>query len=105
MAVHIHVDEAKAKGLILAATVVETDAVAAARRALRGLLLRAQRRLHVNKERNERRALAYARNACLAVLAGDLPALDAERLVIETDEVMLTAGTRTWRRVAVLGAR
>lgn len=91
---------------------VETDAVAAARRALRGLLLRAQRRLHVNKERNERRALAYARNTCLAVRADDLPALGAERLVIETDEVfpkadevMLTAGTRTWRRVAVLGAR
>ena len=125
MPTHVFVDESKARHLVLAATVVATDDLAAVRAALRRLLLPGQRRLHFHNEQSARRSrilttllglpvsvrvyetagvTAQARSGCLRALAADLDALDARRLVLEVDEVfrdddtvILTAATRRLR--------
>jgi len=117
MSTHVFVDETKQREYTLAAIAVPTDALAQARRRMRGLLLGNQRRIHFKDEAVGRKrqildairglpleARVYvcesgapelrARQLCLERLVRDLAATGADRLVIETDESMLVHDRR-----------
>ena len=55
MPVHAFVDETKSRGLLLAAAHCASDEFAVHRKALRGLVLPGQERLHFNHETPSRR--------------------------------------------------
>lgn len=106
MPVHVFVDETKTRGLLMAAARCAAEDVAVNRKALRGLLLSGQERLHFNHERVPRRKEiirlitefhllvdiyqadrdnAQTRQHCLEAIVRD-NATTAERLVVEREE-------------------
>lgn len=105
MALHAYVDESKKAGYIVAAAVVTADEVAAARRAMRALLLPKQLRLHFRYEKDSRKAQIVdatmevsvearlyvcrtrrsARENCLNAMVPDLADRGVDRLVLERD--------------------
>lgn len=120
---HVYVDESKRAGYVLAAVTV-TDPEAA-RRAVRGLILPGQRRLHMNHEQPRRRraivsvlvttpvettiydaARRYpteraARSACLDGLIDDLAAAGGDvQLVIEQDDSLVRSDRHELYRLA-----
>jgi hypothetical protein len=105
---HVFVDETKERGYLVAAAVVQVADLAAARRAVRALILPRQRRIHFKGESEPRRrkivevivdlgvtAVLYdasghcdnkrARDACLDRLVLDLQEINATRLILEHD--------------------
>lgn len=109
----VYVDETKQSGYVLAAVIISDPA--AARKVIRGLLLPRQSRLHMVRERPNRKAeivdailslgdveaFIYdaghhhesegaARSACLTGLATDISHFDA-RITIERDEGLVLA--------------
>lgn len=111
---HAFVDETKARGLIVAATVVRPAAVTAARKELNALRMPGQRRIHFTSESDSRRrqicsmisqldvqVRVYdtrsisdpraARRAALHALVGDLAQMRGQRLVIEQDDSLIQA--------------
>jgi hypothetical protein len=129
MTAHLFVDEAKRDSYLIVAAVVPATELAEARRAMRGLLLRNQRRIHFKDERDSRKrrildvisglpmtAGIYtsitasgdlkARQACLRQLIPDAAALGASRLVIERDDSVLVYDRQTlYDAVAKAGCR
>ena len=114
MPVHLFVDENKARGLLMAAAHIPAGDVAVNRKALRGLVLPGQERLHFNNETPARRkqiidvissfqvvvdlyrrdrSTQTARNLCLQAIVRDTATV-AERLVIERDESSLSQDHR-----------
>jgi len=106
MPVHVFVDESKARGLLMAAARCPAGDVAVNRKALRGLLLRGQERLHFRHESPQRRKKIIEviagfhliidlyqadrdthadRRRCLEAIVRDT-AGTAERLVVEREE-------------------
>ncbi|TDD64765.1 hypothetical protein E1262_27120 [Jiangella aurantiaca] len=105
MALHAYVDESKRRDYIVAAAVITAAEVAAARRAMRGLLLPKQPRIHFKDEKGPRKeqivtvaldisveARIYvcrtrhsARENCLTAMVPDLVAVGVDRLVLERD--------------------
>lgn len=115
MPTHAFVDESKAKGLLLAMTLIDSSDVGSARKTLRGLLLPGQRRLHFHNEQNTRRrsiintvlhlplvvriyetgtSTNTARGIALGGLAADLEGLAVQRLVLEADDGMIAQDVR-----------
>lgn len=113
----MYVDETKRAGYVIAAVTV-ADA-ASVRRALRGLILPGQRRIHMKREQSRRRraillavsdagveATIYdaarrfptdlaARNACLEAMVQDLAGLgDNARILIERDDSLVHSDRR-----------
>jgi len=110
---HVFVDETKARDYLLVAGVVMRADLAAVRRIMRGLVLPGQRRLHMAKERDQRRrkiveaivasgvtARIYdggrgrrselaAREACLRAVVADAADSSARMLVLERDDSLL----------------
>ncbi|MFI7060497.1 hypothetical protein ACIBL3_05910 [Kribbella sp. NPDC050124] len=106
MPIHVFVDETKSRGFLMAAARCPSDDVAVHRKALRGLLLRGQERLHFNHETDARRKqilkviagfhllvdIYPADRDTLAERARCLEAIvrnsagDAERLIVEREE-------------------
>lgn len=111
MAGQVYVDESKVGGLIVCAGVLDPKDVKAARGQMRELVHRGSRRVHMTKERPERRmVIAHtvatlpvqvtiynarsfapkeelkARQQCLSRLVDDMVEGGATRLVIERDE-------------------
>jgi len=106
MPIHVFVDETKSRGLLMAAARCAADEVAVNRKALRGLLLPGQERLHFNNEtdarrkqilrviadfhmlvdiyRAERETLGNRRRLLEAIVRDS--AGEADRLVIERDD-------------------
>jgi hypothetical protein len=118
MTVHAFVDEAKRPRYVIVAAIVAPNNLVPVRRALRGLLLGNQRRIHFKDERDARKrqiielmagmpltARIYvcpatvteleARKAGLRQLVPDLAALGATRLVFERDDSLLTHDRQT----------
>jgi hypothetical protein len=114
MPVHVFVDENKARGLLMAAAHVPAGDVAVNRKALRGLVLPGQERLHFNHETPARRkqiievikgfqivvdlysrdrSTQTDRSLCLSAIVRDSAGI-AERLVIERDESTITPDHR-----------
>jgi hypothetical protein len=113
MPVHVFVDENKSRGLLMAAAHVPAGDVAINRKALRGLLLPGQERLHFNHETSARRGKIMGvirdfhltvdlypaadteagRRLCLEAIIRDI-ALTAERLVVERDESVIAQDRR-----------
>jgi hypothetical protein len=113
---HVFVDESKARGYIIAATVVPAEQVRNSRKALRGLLLKGQDRLHFAKESDSYRrsilssmcALGFSidvyvssvasdklgRERCLRTLLADVTASGVARLVLEQDDSLVTSDRR-----------
>jgi hypothetical protein len=106
---HTFVDENKSRGLLMAAASCPAPSVKTNRRALTGLLLSGQRRIHFQKESPARqrkilaaiselnfavrlyaapRADVQSRHRCLAAIVLDA-ASSTERLVVERDESTL----------------
>lgn len=105
------VDESKARELIVVCTVASPDDVADARRELRRLRMKGQRRLHFKSESDPRRRLICsalvtlplsvtiyrtgakadrtARGRALDAIVRDLAAIEADRLVIERDDSLV----------------
>jgi hypothetical protein len=126
---HVFVDETKDRGYVVAAAVVMSEAVVAARQTMRGLILPRQRRIHFHKESDARRhkiltaiagldveviiydATSYAnaknaRDACLVQLIADLAELKAERVVPELDDSNVRSDQRIlYRQVVAEGRR
>jgi len=110
------IDESKDPKYIVACTFIDSHSADAARRVLRSLLLRGELRLHFKSERATRRAqllsamaslqtrsIIYvgnhrrhsdSRRAALETLIDDAIALNAERLVLETDDSTMAADRR-----------
>jgi hypothetical protein len=109
MTTQIFVDETKERGYVVVAATVQSSQVADCRKAIGGLILPGQRRVHLNRESNARRgkimstittlgirANVYdagrhpdakrARDACLTALVEDLAGTDAQLLVLERDD-------------------
>jgi len=109
---HIFLDESKQRGYIIVAGVVLPEALTAARKALRTLVMPGQRRVHFHKESTARRrqiiatvtdtgarARIYtssgrrreidARAACLQAVVTDAAAHGAHMLVLEQDDSLL----------------
>ncbi|MFI5710805.1 hypothetical protein [Kribbella sp. NPDC051620] len=105
MPIHVFVDETKTRGLLMAAARCQAGEVAVQRKALRGLLLPGQERLHFRHESNARRKkilgviggfhalvdlyhadgdMVAARRRCLRAIVRD--SATAELLLIERDE-------------------
>jgi hypothetical protein len=103
---HVFVDESKVRGLLVAAAVCAADEVNSYRRAMAGLSMPRERRIHFTKESPARRRKilsvisgfdlsarlyqvakndAAGREACLTAIVRDM-ADSAERLVVERDE-------------------
>lgn len=113
MSSHLFVDESKRRDYLLVAAVVTPTDLAAARRALRALIMPGQRRLHMKKESDARRsaiidaitatgatAVVYnagrsgrheldARDACLRAVVADAAAAHHRLLVLEQDDSLL----------------
>ncbi|ADB29603.1 hypothetical protein Kfla_0481 [Kribbella flavida DSM 17836] len=115
MPIHVFVDETKSKGLLMAAAQCRSGDVTVSRKALRGLLLPGQERLHFNHETDARRKQILdviaefrilvdiyaaereslgARRRCLQAIVRDATAA-TERLVIERDESTYDHDKRT----------
>ncbi|WP_329051960.1 hypothetical protein OG738_06195 [Amycolatopsis sp. NBC_01488] len=127
MTVHAFVDEsARAGSYLLCATIVEPAQLTPTRRALMSLLLRGGRELHFKEKEPRRRMLIdrmaglpvtsrlyvgtcapkteeAARQRCLALLAQDLLALQAHRLVLDTRDHRDSKDRQTLQHA--LGAR
>lgn len=109
MTYHVFVDETKERGYVVAAAVIQSIDLASCRRAMRGLILPRQRRIHFTNESNPRRNKIldaildlgvqvriydasrradpkHARDTCLVRLVGDLAEIRAQRLVLERDD-------------------
>ncbi|GAA3574521.1 hypothetical protein [Kribbella ginsengisoli] len=105
MPIHVFVDETKSRGLLMAAAHCQAEDVGVKRKALRGLLLPGQERMHFNHERDPQRKKIVqlisefrltvdiyqadrdnvaARHRCLDAIVRDNAT--AERLVVERDE-------------------
>jgi hypothetical protein len=114
MPIHVFVDETKSRGLLMAAAHIPAGDVGVNRKALRGLVLPGQERLHFNHETPSRRkqiidvirgfqlvvdlyqrgrSTRVDRNLCLQAIVRDTAAV-AERLVIERDEANLSQDRR-----------
>jgi hypothetical protein len=114
MPVHVFVDENKSRGLLMAAAHVPAGDVAVNRKALRGLLLPGQERLHFNHETSARRGKIIGvirdlhltvdlyqavtdtvadRHLCLESIIRDIVPT-AERLVVERDESVIAQDRR-----------
>lgn len=114
MPVHVFVDETKERGYLLAAAAVPSADIAAARQAVRTLILPRQRRIHFKSESDARRnkildliteldlgAVLYAatghkdqieaRAASLTRLVEDLATTNVERVVLERDDAAVKA--------------
>jgi hypothetical protein len=115
---HVFVDETKEHCYLVAAAVVQPNVLTATRQSIKSLIMPRQRRLHFESESNARRdkilaayttgpdisAVIYdassyrkdrdARAACLRSLVGDLREMQAERLVLETDDPALQEDKR-----------
>jgi hypothetical protein len=117
MGEHIFVDETKARGFILVAVRVDNRDVARLRRAMRGLLMPGQERIHFGKESNRRRKLilaelarhkirfitvqsqerdlGLARKECLETLLHELVGTKVDaHIVIERDEGLIRQDTQ-----------
>ncbi|MFD3405096.1 hypothetical protein ACFWUU_30710 [Kribbella sp. NPDC058693] len=115
MPTHVFVDENKTRGFLMVAARCPSGDVAVNRKALRGLLLPGQERLHFRHETDARRKQIldviaglhllvdiYAteretlanRRRCLEAIVRDA-ATDAERLVIERDESTIARDRET----------
>jgi hypothetical protein len=115
---HVFVDESKKSGFLIAAALVQPEDLQTTRKALRGLCLPNQRRIHFKDEKQARKkkileviastgvtARVYvgpervrelaARKACLEHLYADLVELGARKLIIEQDE-SLVEHDRRW---------
>jgi hypothetical protein len=114
MPIHVFVDETKSRGLLLAAAHCPSDELAVHRKALRGLVLPGQERLHFNHETPSRRKQIIDvirdfhlvvdlyrreretqsdRNLCLQAIVRDAAGV-AERFVIEREESSYTPDRR-----------
>lgn len=119
MPIHVFVDETKSRGLLMAAARCPAGDVSVNRKALRGLLLPGQERLHFNHEKPARRKQILDviagfhllvdiycadrdthadRRRCLEAIVRDC-ATSAERLVVELEE-STSAHDRRWLRDA-----
>jgi hypothetical protein len=106
MPVHVFVDEIKSKGFLMAAAQCQAGDVSVHRKALRGLLLPGQERVHFRNESDQRRKRILqvmldfrlvidlyrveqntheARRQCLEAIVRD-SASGVERLVVERDD-------------------
>jgi hypothetical protein len=115
MPIHVFVDETKTRGLLMAAARCEAGDVAVNRKALRGLLLPGQERLHFNHETDARRKQILDviaefhlmvdiyradrdnlanRTHCLQAIVRDVVGT-AERLVVEREESTYRHDRRT----------
>ncbi len=126
MSAHVFVDETKENGYLVTAAALLPGNLAQARQTMRGLVLGKQRRIHFTKESDARRkqildaieGLAPAvtvydssrhprrqqRETCLHHLVGDLAAVQARMLVLETDDSLLALDKKLlYRRVRELG--
>lgn len=126
---HVFADETKDRGYMVAAAVLPSGDVSAARRGVTGLLRPGQRRLHFTKERDSRRRQIIdamcglggwvgiydaarhgkdhhsARKACIDQLAGDCVRLGAQVLVIERDDSLMVHDRRwLYERMHMSGA-
>lgn len=113
MAVHIFVDESKARGYLFAATSVLTQDVVSARKRMVQLRLRGQHRIHFSKEDPRRRRLLIgsiraipattviydasairnhkqARTACIEALIADAAVQGAREVILEEDDSLIT---------------
>ncbi|WP_243727105.1 hypothetical protein [Actinocrispum wychmicini] len=110
------VDETKARGVLLTAAAVHPADLAAARRAIRGLVMPGQRRIHFIQENDGRRKMILdriaefsplatiydgsalprrrQREACLRELVTDLVIQDARMLVLERDDSIVDMDNR-----------
>jgi len=119
MPIHVFVDENKVRGLLMAAASCPSGDVAVARKALRGLLLPGQERIHFNHEKPARRKKILDviaglhlvvdlyktgtdthadRRRCLQAIVRD-NAGSAERIVVEMEE-STCEHDRRWLREA-----
>ncbi|WP_309437036.1 hypothetical protein, partial [Bacillus paralicheniformis] len=126
MPAHVFVDETKARGVVLTAITLLPCNLAMARKVMRGFVMPAQRRIHFVHESDAPRkqildgiaelepsAAIYdagawprrqQREACLRALVADLAVLDAELLVLERDDSIVTLDNRIlYQRVRELG--
>ncbi|TDO35779.1 hypothetical protein EV643_12151 [Kribbella sp. VKM Ac-2527] len=115
MPIHVFVDENKSRGLLMAAARCPSGEVAVHRKALRGLLLPGQERLHFNHETDARRKQIIQviadfhllvdvyqadrdtwadRRRCLEAVVRDTAGM-AERLVVEREESTYDHDQRT----------
>ena len=120
MPIHVFVDENKARGFLMAAARCAAGDVAVNRKALRGLLLPGQERLHFRHESDQRRKKILkvitdfhllvdlyraernthaARRECLEAIVPD-SAASAERLVIEREDSTFDHDWRCLREAA-----
>jgi hypothetical protein len=113
---HVFVDETKDRGFVMAAAALPAACLNDARKAIRGLVMPGQRRIHFHKESDARRkqildvieaiplrvvfydATRLPRNrqrdACLRSITQDMALEGAQMLVIERDESVLDADRR-----------
>ncbi len=113
MSSHVFLDESKDRDYLLVAGVVMPGDLDPVRRTLRGLVMPGQRRLHMAKERDQRRrqivdavvatgvtAIVYdagrgsrdelaAREACLRAVVVDAAGKSSRMLVLEQDDSLL----------------
>lgn len=123
---HVFVDESKARGYIIAATVVPPERLHSSRKALRGLLLKGQDRLHFAKESDSYRrsilssmcaldlsvdlyvsaetADKIGRELCLRGLLADVIASGAARLILEQDDSLVAPDRRLIAQQLLAGA-
>jgi hypothetical protein len=123
---HVFVDETKERAFLVTAAVVGARDLDVARKTVRGLVLRGQRRLHFASERDARRrqildavlpltaeVVVYdgtahrrrrQRDACLEALVADVAERGFGMLVLERDDSVLEQDRRLlYRRVRELG--
>ena len=103
MSAHVFVDETKERGYLVAAAFVDPSQVTAARRAMAGLILPRQRRIHFNSERDERRHRAGIARADIAGIGR--PRHENQRIQGHGDEAAPHAfpalvRTDRWRELA-----
>lgn len=129
LGVHAFVDETKAKGLVVAAAIMDPAALPAARKVLNGLRAGGQSRIHFAKESDRRRRSICSaisdlgvsvhvydakaikdqkvgRDLSLSLMVEDLVALSVSRLILEQDDSLLQADRRTlYQAVSRCGAQ
>lgn len=91
MPIHVFVDETKSRGLLMAAAQCAADEVSVNRKALRGLLLPGQERLHFNNETDARRKQILKTIADFQLLVG---VYQAERETLGNRQRLLEAIVR-----------